>query len=182
MTKLLCYWQNRSSSCSYNIFVNFPNPNCPHEKIMVNLSLTMGTLNKLKVNKHFGSITYIIYDMINSLKQLTFLLWEEKKIATQREGKIQKVFRHFKHTSLLANSASFFWNEASSPRKNDELSESNIVLPSSLSYLYWNSIQKKKIVRNILWFQILEEIIEKRRISNQNNIPLQNYRIEIKVK
>lgn len=52
---------------------------------------------------------------------------------------IDNMESHFTHTSFFANSASFFLKEASSPRKNDELSASNTVLPSSLSYLESNS-------------------------------------------
>lgn len=64
--------------------------------------------------------------------------YQLKSIVTlwERKREMNKFYRHFKQTSLFANSASFFWNEASSPRKNDELLASNSVLPSSLSYLH----------------------------------------------
>ena len=89
--KKLQYWQHCSSSCSSNVFVNFLDPNCLHEKNMVNLSLRMNTWNRLKVTKHWASITYIMYDMINNLKQLACLLCKgKKKVGTQSRKKKKK--------------------------------------------------------------------------------------------
>lgn len=66
-------------------------------------------------------------------------------VAKNARQKHKMKFTSIKHTSLLANSTSFFWYEASSPRIKDELSVSNIVVPSSLSYLCSKNLYLSKV-------------------------------------